>query len=366
LDQVEVQKAMGSWIDPNSGRVTFEEWFGIYMARTPKRPHTASRDRRTAKRWLFPRLGKVRVGDITPGMVRALVDEMAATLKPSSVRTHYGVLRAAMNAAVEADMIGRSPCRGIKLPPERPEQPRFLAMDELHRLAGEIPVEHRPMIYVAGVLGLRFSEVAGLRVGRIDFLRRTVSIVETVAEVEGELIFDDTKTKASRRSLRAPAEIMDILAEHLARRGRPGPDELVFVAPDGGPLRINHFRSRVFNPAKKRAGLDDVTFHGLRHSAVGFMIQLGAHARVIQQRMGHASIRTTFDIYGSVLPEVDMAVSDGLGDLLSENSDSRGLSAACGENGETPGEPETASTWGFDGGGERTRTAGLVVANDAL
>lgn len=130
--------------------------------------------------------------------------------------------------------------------------------------------------------------------------------------------------------------------------------------------RIIHFRSRVFNPARKRAGLDDVTFHGLRHSAVGFMIELGTHARVIQQRMGHASIRTTFDIYGSVLPEVDMAVSDGLGDLLSENANSRGLSAACGESKETPDEPESGSTWGFDGGGERTRTAGLVVANDAL
>jgi integrase len=46
------------------------------------------------------------------------------------------------------------------------------------------------------------------------------------------------------------------------------------------------------------------------------MIELGAHPRVIQQRMGHASIRTTFDVYGSVLPSVDEAVTAGLGDLL--------------------------------------------------
>ena len=46
------------------------------------------------------------------------------------------------------------------------------------------------------------------------------------------------------------------------------------------------------------------------------MIELGAHPRVIQQRMGHASIRTTFDVYGSVLPAVDEAVTAGLGELL--------------------------------------------------
>lgn len=102
------------------------------------------------------------------------------------------MLRAALNAAVDADVIGRSPCRGIKLPSERHEQPRFLTMGELHRLAAEIPVEYRPMVYVAGVLRLRFEEVAGLRAGRVDFLRRTVSIVETVVEVEGELHFGDT------------------------------------------------------------------------------------------------------------------------------------------------------------------------------
>ncbi len=52
------------------------------------------------------------------------------------------------------------------------------------------------------------------------------------------------------------------------------------------------------------------------NSAVGFMIELGAHPRVIQQRMGHSSIRTTFDVYGSVLPAVDEAVTAGLGELL--------------------------------------------------
>jgi integrase len=238
----------------------------------------------------------------------------------------YGVLRASMTAAVDAELIVRSPCRGIKLPADRRAQPRFLSVDELHALADAMPVEYRPMVYIAGVLGLRFSEVAGLRVRAVDFLRGTVAVVETVAEVEGRVMIADVKTKSSRRLITAPNEVTDMLAEHMARRGRPGPDEFVFVAPMGGPLRASHFRKRVWTPAVTRAGLDGLTFHGLRHSAAGLMIELGAHPRVIQQRLGHASVRTTLDVYGAVLPSVDENVSTGLGSLLSRSS--RGLSAA--------------------------------------
>lgn len=320
LTTIEHQKLTGGYLDPSAGRTTVLAWWERYHAETPKRATTAARDRAVMGKWWLPALGSTAVAAVTPAAVRAVVAVMSEKLAPATVRTNYGVLRAVMAAAVEADLIGRAPCRAIRLPTEQRPGPRFLTADELARLADAMPTEYRAMVYVAGVLGLRWSEVAGLRVGRCDFLRRTVSVVETVAEVEGRLIFAEPKTKASRRTLTAPAELMDVLAEHLARRGRPGPDEMVFVSPGGGPLRAAAFRTRVWAPAVRVAGLDGVTFHGLRHSAVGFMIELGAHPRVIQQRAGHSSIRTTFDVYGSVLPAVDEAVAAGLGGVLGSSS----------------------------------------------
>lgn len=65
-------------------------------------------------------------------------------------------------------------------------------------------------------------------------------------------------------------------------------------------------------PAVGAAGLTGLTFHGLRHTAVAFVIALGYQAAVIQKRMGHASIRTTMDVYGHLLPSADEAVADGL------------------------------------------------------
>ncbi len=91
---------------------------------------------------------------------------------------------------------------------------------------------------MAGALGLRWSECAGLRVGDVDFLRRMLSVRQTIAEVEGRLIVAETKSRSSRRTLSVPAFLVDELAGHLAdNRPGAGPDDLVFTSPGGGPLR---------------------------------------------------------------------------------------------------------------------------------
>ena len=124
-----------------------------------------------------------------------------------------------------------------------------------------------------------------------------------------------------------------MLSEHLKRRGLSAadPDALVFVAPRGGPLRAANFRRRVWAPAIQRAGLDGLTFHGLRHTSVGLMIEVGAHIEAIKQR-GHSSIRVTSDTYGALLPAVDASVTLGLDGLFHP----RGLSAASEESSQTP------------------------------
>ena len=129
------------------------------------------------------------------------------------------------------------------------------------------------MVYLTGALGLRWSEVAGLRVGGLDLLRRKLTVTETLAEVRGSLQFGDVKTKAARRTLDIPPFLVGMLAEHLATRGvtAEDPSALVFVSAEGHPLRASHFRTRTWAPAVKAAGLGDgFTFHHLRHTAVGF------------------------------------------------------------------------------------------------
>jgi len=313
LDSITASQVRGDYVDPRSGRVSYQEWSDSHFAAAShKRATTLARDRIVNERWLLPILGPRSLASIRPADVRRLVSTMSETLAPATVRTNYGVLRALLNAAVEAELIAASPCRGVKLPASRRSEIRFLDAEELARLANETPPEYRAMIFLAGVLGLRWSEAAGLRVGRVDLPRRTVAIVETCAEVAGRIVFADVKTASSRRTLSVPRFLIAMLAEHVATRGRPGSEALLFVAPNGGPLRRSTFRTRVFDPAARRAGLDDITFHGLRHTAAGLMIEAGAHIEAIKQRLGHSSIRVTSDVYGSLLPAVDESVTDAL------------------------------------------------------
>lgn len=329
LDGVRGDLVRGTHVDPRAGKITYENWSERYFAGAfHKRPTTMARDKIVNDKHFIPVIGKRQLSSITPMDIRALVENMAKQLAPTTVRTDYGVLRAILSAAVDADLIAASPCRGVRLPAHARKEIRFLSADELERLADAMPAQYRAMTYLAGVLGLRWSEVAGLRVGRIDFSRKTLEIAETCAEVSGKVVFAPVKTRSSRRTLNMPPFVANMLVEHLASRGNPKPDELVFVAPEGGPLRRSTFRTRVFDPAVNRADLEGLTFHGLRHTAAGLLIEAGAHIETIKQRLGHSSIRVTSDVYGSLLPSVDEGVTTALEQRFAKFSrTNRGLDA---------------------------------------
>ena len=288
-----------------------------FATATHKRRSTRAHDETVIAKHALPLLGSLPLRSITPLDVQAVVNKMTANLKPRTVRTDYGVLRAVLNAAVQSDLITASPCRGIRLPAIEHEPPEFLEWSDLDRLARELPDRYAAIVYVGGVLRLRWSEVAGLRVGRINFLRRSIEISETISEVNGRIEVADVKTRSSRQTIRVPHFVIAALSEHLREFGSTDPDAYVFSSSTGEPLRASNFRERVWRPATLRAGLEGLTFHRLRHAAVGFMIEADAHIETIKQRLGHSSIRVTSDVYGSVLPSVEDGVTERLDDLFS-------------------------------------------------
>jgi integrase len=317
---IEVEQRRGTWVDPDSGRAMFAEVAEVWLESNPgKRATTLARDRIVLATHFLPLLGRIRVGDLRPSHIRACVDAMTARgLAPKTIHTNYSVVRAVLTWAVEEDIIGRTPCRGIRLPEVLKTSKRVATASEIRRLADELPDDYRVMVFL-GSLGLRLAEVVGLRVGSIDFLRRTLAVQATLNEVEGRFVAGGGKTKSAVRTISLPGYAVDELAAHLARTGRNDPADLVLAAPGGGPLRASNFRTRFYDPAVLRAGLDGLTFHRLRHSAGALMRELGVPLEVIQRRLGHASIRTTADVYGNLPESIDRAVADQLDSLLGGN-----------------------------------------------
>jgi hypothetical protein len=123
-------------------------------------------------------------------------------LAPKTVRTDYGVLRAIFSWAFETDLVERSPCRGIRLPEMSHQARALVSADGVERLADAMPADFRAAVFV-GALGLRQGEVFGLRVGAVDFLRRSLTVRATLNEVDGRFVEGTGKT--SRRAAPSPS-----------------------------------------------------------------------------------------------------------------------------------------------------------------
>jgi integrase len=320
LARVETDLTRGTWQDPKRGQITFAEWVERYLrVATHKAATTRSRDEMVLRTHLLPPLGGCPLARITPLDVQQVVNEMSTRLAPATVRTNYGVLRAVLNAAVDDERIVRSPCRRIGLPSDLDTAHRALAPEELHRLAAAMPSEYRLIVYVGGVLGLRWSELVGLRVGRVNVLRRILEVAEAIKNVSGQLIQDGlVKSKASRRVLGIPDPLAELLAEHLALQSLTAADSeaLVFSARKGGPLRYQNFMRRVWHPAAAKVGLKGVTAHDLRHTAATYLDAVGAPEQLIRRRLGHGSSDVTRRVYVHVLDETDKTVTRALGELV--------------------------------------------------
>jgi integrase len=141
-------------------------------------------------------------------------------------------------------------------------------------------------------------------------LRRQVQVAETLTEVKGQIRLGPPKSKASRRTVTMPAFLVEELAQHFGQY--LDPEGWVFSSPQGGPVRRTNFRRRFWLPAVQASVSEPLRFHDLRHSHAALLIAQGVHPKVLQDRLGHASIATTLDTYGHLMKGLDEAAADAL------------------------------------------------------
>jgi integrase len=172
------------------------------------------------------------------------------------------------------------------------------------------------MAYLGAILGLRWGEVAGLRVRHVDFLAGTVTVAEQLTRGEGgRSVVGAPKSAAGRRVLSGPRVLLDMLAVHLARRGLTGADddEFVFVSPCGEPLDYSHWRRRVWLPACADAGVEGLVFHDLRRAAATALVLEGVDMKTAQTRLGHSDPRLTLGLYAQASNEADRDAAERVG-----------------------------------------------------
>ena len=195
-------------------------------------------------------------------------------------------------------------------------------------------------------MGLRWGEVAGLRVGRLDLLAGTLTVAEQLTRgPKGVTVFGPPKSTAGRRTLTIPAVLGDMLAAHLAWRRLTAADagELLFVTTDGDALEYANFRHRIWQRACIAAGIGTVTkdpetgqqrytgltFHDLRRANATALVFAGVDLKTAQARLGHSDPRLTLGVYAQATTEADQAAADVVGDRFSRRPrDGRAMESA--------------------------------------
>ena len=297
LDQHLAEMHRGAYIDPAGSRLQLAPIATLWAeGLVHLKPSTRSRYRGIVAHHVLPRWGQWKVGAIgTQDVERWIADLDRSGLRPASVRQVYRVFSLILDSAVSHARIARNPAAGVSLPRVTRGDPTRLDAEQVRRLA-EAASPNDLAVLVLAFTGLRFGELAALRARRVDLLRGRLEVVESVTEVQGFLEWGTPKTHQTR-SVPLPRTLADRLAPIIALKA---PDDLVFTAPAGGPLRLRNWRMRVFDSARDRAGLGHITPHDLRHTAASLAIASGANVKAVQRMLGHASAAMTLDVYAGL------------------------------------------------------------------
>lgn len=301
----------GSYIDPAAGRITVQRYLQQWLAQQVHlRPSTRASYTTRFRTMVYPHLGHLPIGRVRPSTLRSWQARLLQDYAPSTIASTRGPLSAAFAAAVHDRLIPASPFVGVKAPQLEREQIVPLTIGQVR--AGETALRssrstrrYAAIIPTAAGTGMRASELWGLTLDRVDFLRRTAKVDRQLAgRRKSEPVFGPPKTHASYRTIPLPDTVIEALNTHL--RAYPCQrDELIFRTGRGTPITRTVW-SRAWAPAAAAMGLDPGEgLHELRHFYASLLIAKGRNVKEVQERLGHASAQETLDTYSHLFPDSD-------------------------------------------------------------
>ena len=313
-DEINRRVALGMLYpsEPQTFAEFVEGWLERYAQRV--RPATLASCRDSLRRLaLFDgwQLETIRAADVEDHVFAV------ARQAPRAAELMLDTLKMILRSAKERGQTIDEAILRVRPPRRERTEMRFLDWSEVERLAYETVGPYGNLVRFACLTGLRQGELFALRDRALDLARRSI-VVEAGAR-EGKLV--PTKTAAGRRQVRLSGEALRILREQLLARA-PNDLGLVFPTPNGSVWRKDNFMARVFRPAVRRAHLEPLRFHDLRHTYAALMVAAGAHPKLLQAQLGHTSINVTLNTYGHLFPDAFADVGEAL-DLLVRAADAR-------------------------------------------
>ena len=281
------------------------------------KPSVVREYERSLRLHVLPTLGGGRLSKIQRRDVQRLADDLLTSgADPSTIRNALKPLQVIYRRATEDGDLAINPSERLRLPAARGRRERIAAPTEAAALIAALRNEDRALWGCAFYAGLRRGELRALLWDDVDLASGLVR-VERSMNSHGET--GEPKSRAGRRGVPIVAALRDLLVEHkLATRRDMG---LVFGTTETAPFTPTAVRKRALT-AWRRGGLTPIGLHECRHTFASLLIAAGVNAKAITAYLGHASIQTTFDLYGHLMPgNEDEAVA--LVDSYLERADTR-------------------------------------------
>ncbi len=285
------------------------------------RPRTLHSYTQLARLYIEPAIGATRLTKLQPADLQKLYGELIARgLSPSTVQRVHAVMRSSLRWALDTGLVHRNVSQAAHPPSTRPEEMHCLDRDQARALlASSRGGRWEALLTVALATGMRQGELLGLRWTEVDLDAGTVRVARQLGP-DGK--FSEPKTRQSRRTINLPPSTVEVLREHKTRqlqeRLMQGPrwedQGLVFCTYGGRPLGYRNV-IRAFKSELERAGLPEIRFHDLRHTAATLMLT-GRPLHEVSRILGHASIILTANTYRHVLPGEGAAAAAHMEGLL--------------------------------------------------
>jgi integrase len=327
------QKVVRDWLQTQRQSIRDQLWtsddsvtVGEFLGRYLKDVATPSVRARTLQtyRWfirthLEPALGTARLSHLTPQQIQSFYSgRLEHGLSPTTVLHIHNFLHKALEQAVRWGLVARNVTDLVDPPSSSPKKPIVWSADQA-RLFLEKARGHRLYaLYVLAIFtGMRQGELLGLQLEDIDWDASAINVSHALLTITGEKQRLSTpKTEQSRRRIVLPTVAKDALERHCKLQERK--QGYVFVSQVGTPLQP-HSVLDTFKRLTEDAGLPPIRFHDLRHTCATLHLLAGTNPKMVQDLLGHSTIRLTLDTYSHIMPKMQDETAERMNQLLGRN-----------------------------------------------
>ena len=312
-------------------KFTVGEWATVWFENYAKpsiRESTALYYQSYIDNHIIPHIGKIKLNRLTTldlqrfynkvktgGRVQRYEGMKDLSLSNKTVRGLHTMLHGCLQQAVREKHISSNPADGCKIPPNDKEEMKVLPAEKVGaylKAAEDWGV--LPMFYLELTSGLRRGELLALLWTDIDVENLTVTVSKSVNRGKGELRVTQPKTSNAVRTLAIPQKTVDLLVEEHAKH----PDNpYLFPSPVTGGMYGPDCVGRIHKKLLKKAGLEDLRFHDLRHSFATFALQNGVDIKTLSGMLGHYSAGFTLDTYTHATSQMQRDAANKLGGFMS-------------------------------------------------